>query len=225
MISTIDWILDESAVHTRLDLVYSVKVLNRYAHNLNSTYCALVKRMLRYVADTINVDLTFEKSDDLIDYNDSNFVELKDKRHSTKRYVFMLIDETIIHSSKQQFTIALSSCETEYMILSKTAKKVIWIGKFLHELKFRDADQFVLIYADNKNVIDFIINLLYHKKTKHVEMRWHWIKKMMNRKKIILKYLFISEMIADELIKSLSVFEFRKFRIMLNLSKWLIETC
>jgi DNA helicase IV len=91
--------------------------------------------MLRYIADTINVDLTFERSDDhesknqqlddLIDYSDSDFVELKDKRHSTRRYIFMLADETITHSSKQQLTIALSSCETEYMILSKAVKEAI----------------------------------------------------------------------------------------------------
>jgi hypothetical protein len=48
-----------SAVHTRLDLAYSVRVLSRYVHNLSSTHCALIKRVLRYVAETINVDLTF----------------------------------------------------------------------------------------------------------------------------------------------------------------------
>ncbi len=127
-------------MHTRFDFVYSVRVFSRYAHNLDSTHCVLVKQMLRYVTDTINVDLTFERSDDyesnnhesndqqsddLIDYNDSDFVDLKDKRHSTKEYVFMLVDEAIIHLSKQQLIIVLSSCETEYMILSKTAKKAI----------------------------------------------------------------------------------------------------
>jgi hypothetical protein len=81
--------------------------------------------MLRYIADTINVDLTFNQSDDLIDYSDSDFVELKNKRHSTEDYVFMLADEAISHSFKQQFIIALSSCEIEYMTLSKTAKEAI----------------------------------------------------------------------------------------------------
>jgi hypothetical protein len=107
-----------------------VKVLSRYAHNLSSTHCALVKRVLRYIADTINVDLIFERSndqhsDDLIDYSDSDFVDLKDKRHSTEDYLFMLIDETIIHSSKQQLIIVLSSCEIEYIILFKVAKEAI----------------------------------------------------------------------------------------------------
>jgi hypothetical protein len=85
--------------------------------------------VLRYIAGTINVDLIFEQSNDqqsdLIDYSDSDFVGLKDKGHSTREYVFTLVDETITHSSKQQLTIALSSCEIEYMILSKAAKEAI----------------------------------------------------------------------------------------------------
>jgi hypothetical protein len=155
-----------SAMHTRFDIAYSVKILSRYAHNLSSTHCILIKKMLKYVAETINVDLTFNQSDDLIDYSDSDFVELKDKRHSTEDYVFMLVEKTISHSFKQQFIIALSSCKIKYMTLSKTAKEAIWIRQFLHELKFRNDDQFVLIFADNKDVIDLIINSSYQKKNK-----------------------------------------------------------
>jgi hypothetical protein len=82
------------------------------------------------VTETTNVDSIFEQSndqhsDDLIDYNDSDFVELKDKRHSTESYVSMLVDEAIIHSSKQQLIIVLSSCEIEYMILFEAAKEAI----------------------------------------------------------------------------------------------------
>ncbi len=134
----------------------------------------------------------------------------------------MIAEDAISHSFKQQLIIVLSSCEIEYMILFEAAKEAIWIRRFLNELNFRN-DQLVLIFADNKNAIDLIINSLYHKWTKHIEMRWHWIREMMNRKKITLRYLLISEMIADDLIKSLSVLVFNKFRIMLNLSSWLIE--
>ncbi len=220
MIESLMW----SAMHTRLDLAYSVKILNRYVHNLDSTHSVLIKRVLKYIVETINVDLTFNQSDDLIDYNDSDFVESKKKRHSTKDYVFILIEKTISHSFKQQLIIVLSSCEIEYIILSKTAKEAIWFKEYLRELEFRSQDnQLVLIFADNKNAINFIINSLYHKKTKHIKMRWHWIKEIMNRKKIILRYLLISEMIANDLIKSLSVLAFNKFRIILNLSSWLIK--
>ncbi len=84
----------------------------------------------------------------------------------------MLAENAISHSFKQQLIIVLSSCEIEYMALSKTAKEAIWIRQFLNELNFRD-DQFVLIFADNKDAIDLIINPLYHKRTKHIEVRWH----------------------------------------------------
>jgi hypothetical protein len=66
--------------------------------------------MLRYIAETINVNLTFNQSDDLIDYNNSDFVELKDKRHSTKDYIFMLIDETMTDSSMSQAAIQKQGC-------------------------------------------------------------------------------------------------------------------
>jgi hypothetical protein len=169
----IEWLM-RSAVHIRSDLTYSVRVLSLYAHNLSSIHCFLIKRILRYVVEIINVDLTFNKqskNDDLIDYSDSDFAELKDKRHSIDEYVFMLVDETISHLSKQQQIIALSFCEIEYMILSKTAKEVIWVERFLHELEFKDVNQSIFLHADDKKVIDLITNLLFHKRTKHIEIR------------------------------------------------------
>ncbi len=126
-------------MHTRLDLTYSVRVLSRYAHNLSQIHYALIKRVFRYVVETLDVELRCSKksqnvnnsysndshSNDLVSYSDSDFVDLKNKRHSIDEYVFMLVNETISHSSKQQQTIALSSCKIEYMTLSKAAKEVI----------------------------------------------------------------------------------------------------
>jgi hypothetical protein len=98
-----------SAIHTRSDLTYSVRVLSRYAHNSSQIHCVLIKRVLRYVVEITNVELRFNRDvnnshldDDLVSYSDSDFADLKDKRHSTDEYVFMLVDEAISHSSKQQ---------------------------------------------------------------------------------------------------------------------------
>jgi hypothetical protein len=68
---------------TRPDLAYSVRVFSRYAHNPSQIHCTLIKRVLRYVVDTIDVGLTFSKQsdDDLMEYSDSDFADLKDKRH------------------------------------------------------------------------------------------------------------------------------------------------
>jgi hypothetical protein len=103
------------------------------------------------------------------------------------------------------------------MILSKAAKEVIWVDRFLHELGFRD-DQSVHLYANNKGAIDLITNPLFHKRIKHIEIRWHWIREVVEKGKIFIHYLFIKEMLVDGLIKSLSVSAFANFRKMLNLS-------
>jgi hypothetical protein len=113
-------------MHIKLDLTYSMKVLSCYSYNFSSIHCILIKRVLKYVIEITNVDLRFSKRlndlnvnnlDDLVSYNDSDFVDLKDKCHSIDDFVFMLIDEIISHLSKQQQTIALSSCKIKYMTL------------------------------------------------------------------------------------------------------------
>ncbi len=212
-------------MHIRLDLAYSVRVLSRYAHNPSQIHCALIKRVLRYVVGITNVGLKFSRDvnnphsdDDLVGYSDSDFAGLKDKRHSTGGYVFMLAGGSISHSSRQQQIIALSFCEVEYMALSEAAKEAIWVDRFLHELGFRD-DQSVHLYANNKDAIDLITNPLFHKRTKHIEIRWHWIREVVEKGKIFIHYLPTKEMLVDGLIKPLPVFAFANFKKMLNLSE------
>jgi hypothetical protein len=109
-------------------------------------------------------------------------------------------------------------CEIEYMTLLKTAKETIWVDRFFHELSFRN-DQSVHLYANNKDAIDLITNSLFYKRIKHIEIRWHWIRKMIEKEKIFIHYLFIKEMLVDDLIKPLSAFAFANFKKMLNLSE------
>ena len=162
-------------VHTRPDLAYSVRVLSRFAHNFSEMHCNLVKRIFKYVKRTLNTDFNFRRDspDDLTGYSDSDFAGLKDKRHSTDDYVFMLTSGAISHSFKQQSVIALSSCEAEYMALTETAKKAIWANRFLHDLGYKKESEPVQIYADNRESIDLTINPMFHKRTKHIEIRWH----------------------------------------------------
>jgi hypothetical protein len=112
----------------------------------------------------------------------------------------------------------LSFCEVEYMTLSKAAKEAIWVGRFLHELDVRNVNQSIHLYADNKRAIDLITNSLFHKRIKHIEIRWHWIRKMIEKGKICIHYLSIKEMLVDGLTKPLSAPAFANFRKMLNLN-------
>jgi hypothetical protein len=75
----------------------------------------------------------------------------------------------------------------------------------------------MLIHANNIGAIDLTTNPLFHKRTKHIEVRWHWIRQVVARKQIIIKYLPTKEMPADGLTKPLPTPAFQKFKEMLNL--------
>ena len=207
------------AVHTRPDLAYSVGVLSRFAHNPSEVHCNLIKRVFRYVKGTLNTGFNFRRDspDDLTGYSDSDFAGLKDKRHSTGGYVFMLAGGAISHSSKQQPVIALSSCEAEYMALTEAAKEAIWASRFLHDLGYKKESEPIQIYADNRGSIDLTVNPMFHKRTKHIEIRWHWIRKVVENKKIKINHLPSEEMVADGLTKPLPGPAFDDFKKMLHL--------
>ena len=147
-------------MHTRLDIVYSVKVLNRYYFNSFSEHCLLLKRILRYLSGTLKLKITFKRNshDDLIEYIESDWTELVDKRKLTAAYVFYLVDNSISHYTKQQLIVALLTIEIEYMTLSKTEKKIIWCARFLKKLNYKKNTKFVLLRANNKYSISLTEN-------------------------------------------------------------------
>ena len=226
--TTIQWyqqLIDSliwSFMHTRLDIAYSVRVLSKYCFNSFFEHCLLLKRILRYLSKTLKLEIIFKKNshDDLIEYTDSNWAELADERKSTAAYVFYLVDDSISHCTKQQSIVALSTIEAEYMTLSKTEKKAIWCAKFLKELNYKKNIKSILLWIDNKKSIFFIENSEFHKRIKHINIRWHWIRDAVERNQINLKYFSTKAMTADELIKSLSTFAFKNFieRIKMNIN-------
>jgi imidazolonepropionase-like amidohydrolase len=133
----------------------------------------------------------------------------------------MLINELISHASRRQATIILFSCEIECMIMTESVKKVIWCARFLIELNFREYNTLVILHADNRDAIDLTVNLQFHKRTKHIEIRWHWIREMIERKLIKINYLSIKKLLTNDLIKSLTESTFDVFRKLLNMKIWI----
>ena len=85
----------------------------------------------------------------------------------------MLSGSPISHQSKLQATVALSSCEAEYMAITEASKKALWCLRLLEELGHRNLNQPVDLCADNKGAIDLTANLEFHKRTKHIAVRHH----------------------------------------------------
>ncbi len=207
------------AIHTRPDIAYAVGVLSRYCSNPSPLHCKYLQRVMRYLAGTLDIGLVFRRDteDDIVGYSDADYAGTKDGRRSTGAYTIMLAGAPISHRSKLQPTVAMSTCEAEYMALTETAKEAIWCGRFLAELDFRKKDTPVLIRGDNQGAIALAENPEFHSRNKHIEIKWHWIREVRRLKKIQIKYISTNEMIADGLTKPLAPGPFQSFKAMLGM--------
>lgn len=103
------------------------------------------------------------------------------------------------------------------MATTEAGKEVLWVAKFLAYLGFRLPSQLVDLRADNKGAISLTENPKFHRKTKHIKVRWHWIREKVEQKGIAISYISTKEMRADILTKALNTKMFKDFRRMIGM--------
>ncbi len=130
----------------------------------------------------------------------------------------MLSGGPLSHQSKLQSTTALLSTEAEYMATTEAGKKALWISQFLTFLEFWLLNQPFDLRADNKKAILLTENSEFHQKTKHIEVRWHWIREKVEQNEIVISYISTKEMLADGLTKALGLKIFKDFRRMIGMT-------
>ena len=140
-----------AAQATRPDISYAVGLMSRFNHHHGRTHWTAVKRIMRYLSQTVHMKLVYKKSGDcrLIGYCDSDWAGDKQDYKSTTGYTFMLSGAAVSWNSKKQPTVAKSTTEAEYMALSVAAAEAIWLKGLLLEL-MPSAPDLVKIYCDNK---------------------------------------------------------------------------
>jgi hypothetical protein len=202
-------------VQTRPDLAFSVGWLARYCQRPLAMHEQAVKRVLRYLQGSITRGITYTEGS-LIGYSDASFAEDPETRRSTSGYLFMLAGGAISWKSSRQELVTTSSTEAEYVGYSSAAKEAAWVRGLLQELN-RPAAQMPL-YVDNNSGISLAESNAYRARTKHIDVRYHYIRQEVQRGRIELKYLPTEEMPADGLTKPLSRAPFEAFIKGLNLN-------
>ncbi len=129
----------------------------------------------------------------------------------------MLAGAAISHSSKLQSIVALSTCEAEYVAMCEAGKEAVWLGYLLAELGFRKRSIPVTLYADNQGSIALSNNPEFHRRTKHIDVRFHWIREAVSMKQLKIIYIPTAEMAADGLTKGLPAPGFLEFRRMIGM--------
>ena len=135
------------------------------------------KRVLRYVKGTLNLGLIYKqgKGLSLVGYCDSNYKGDLVDRKSTSGAFFFLGDNIITWMSQKQRIVALSSCEVEYISLTLAACQGVWLADLIAKLTGRCVKQ-VRIFVDNKSAIDLAKNPVFHSRSKHIRIRYHYVR-------------------------------------------------
>ncbi|CAH9095979.1 unnamed protein product [Cuscuta epithymum] len=169
-------------VSTRPDIAYAVSCLSRYMANPGMPHWNALKWLLRYLKGTISHGLVFSKSNSeicLTGYVDSNYANDRDNRKSTTSYIFTLCGSCISWKSQLQPIVALSTTESEYVAATEAFKEAIWLKRILSEIGF--LRQVVTVYSDSQSAIQLCKNPVFHDRTKHIDVRFHFIRDIVDK--------------------------------------------
>jgi hypothetical protein len=161
---------------TRPDLNYAVGVVSRFMQTPQKPHLDAVRRILRYIKHTLQCGIFYEAKSQLQvhGYTDVDWADNVSDKRSTSGFMFSFGSGAISWSSKKQPTIALSSTEAEYRGVAIAACEVVWLQKLLSDLG-QSVDVLVVIYCDNISSILLANNSVYHARTKHIEVHYHFI--------------------------------------------------
>ncbi|WOG92347.1 hypothetical protein DCAR_0311611 [Daucus carota subsp. sativus] len=196
---------------TRPDIMYAVGLVSRYMEKPKQDHFMAAKRILRYIKGTLNYGLfyTHSQNSKLVGYSDSDYGGDLDDGKSTSGYAFHIGSAIFSWSSKKQQTVALSTCEAEYIAAAACACQAMWLGYILGELNLAKEDP-VTIYVDNKSAISLAKNPVSHSRSKHINIKYHFLREQVNDKNVELVHCRTEENLADIFTKPLKPDVFNK---------------
>lgn len=199
---------------TRPDIAYAVSLVSRYSANPTPAHWNAVIRIFRYLRGTVHYELVYKGSlEDLTGYTDSDWAG-DSTRRSTSGYLFNLGSGAISWSSKRQATVALSTCEAEYIGQTQATKEAIWLKNLLNQLlRPDDSDpKATVIFGDNQGAIALAKNAQFHARTKHIDIAHHFVREKVNDGTVDIRYVPTDKQLADGLTKALCLDKFVAFR-------------
>ena len=187
----------------RPDISYSVGVCARYRANPKESYITVVKRIIKYVNTTSNFGVWYDKdtNDILARYSDANLVGNADDQKSTSSGCFYLVNNLVLWMSKKQNFISLSTAEAKYIATGSCCTKLLWMQKLL--LDYGIFQKHLTIYCDNTNAINISKNPTQHSRTKHIEIRHHFIRELIEDGTLTLEFIHTDDQKADLFTKPL----------------------
>jgi hypothetical protein len=208
---------------TRPDIAFAVAKLGQYSSNPGPKHWRALKHVLRYLKKTKDVEMKIESSGGGIEiYCDADWAACRDERKSHTGYVIYLGNSPVIWKSTKQKCIALSTQEAEYIAMTECGKEVQWISHLLDEIGLKDFCQYpVKVNCDNQAAIALATNPMVTSRSKHIELRYHFIRNLVMENKVHIDYVPSKLNRADVFTKGLQKVRHQEMVKRLQLEKYI----
>ncbi|KAH9140653.1 hypothetical protein AeRB84_015124 [Aphanomyces euteiches] len=205
---------------TRPDIANAVRYLSSHNHNHNQTHWRMAKRVLKYLKGTSSMALTFRGTNTgpPTAYCDADFANDLNDSKSISGFVIMFAGAAVVYASKKQSLVGQSTTEVEYIAAAEAAKSIVWFTELLVKLRCTRQEP-ITLFVDNQSAIQVAQRTSAHGRTKHIRLRYHFLKDLVEEDVIRLQYISTDDQIADALTKSLVPARFARLRAMLGLAK------
>ena len=206
-----------ASLGTRPDITYAVQTVSRFSKNPGEAHWEAVKRIFRYLKGTKEFWLTYGgPQKELKGYADADGSMAED-RHAISGYAFLLRGGAISWAAKRQEIVSLSTTESEYVAVTHASKEAIWLRSLITQLFDIELEPTTL-FSDNQSAIALTKDHQYHPRTKHIDIRFHFIRWIIDNGSIRLIYCPTEDMLADTLTKALPSPKVKHFAVELGLA-------
>jgi len=203
---------------TRPDLAFAIGLLARFSSDPSEAHWNSVVHIFRYLVHTQELGITFAPGlDELEGFTDADFATSDpERRRVTSGYVFKLWGGAISYQSKRQPSVTLATGDAEYIALSQAAREMMWLRSLLYELGFNPSGP-TTIFCDNQAAIAIAKNPVAHTRSKQIDIRFHYVRELVERNVLHAQYTPTSTMLADGLTKALAPVHIARFHTLFGL--------
>ncbi|CAM8975113.1 unnamed protein product [Rhodiola kirilowii] len=190
---------------TRPDIAYAVNFISLFMSQPRTPHLVAAKRILRYIKGTIDHGLSFKPQRQLVTlstYSDADWVGCPESRRSQTGYLLYIGSNLVSWCSKKQPTVARSSAESEYRALAHACAETTWIVSLLSEFG-ANIHYPILLYCDNLSATYMASNPVFHARTKHIELDYHFVQEKVALRSHSVRFVPSTDQPADLLTKAL----------------------
>jgi len=193
------------ATTTRPDIMYATTELSKFVANFGQAHYNAAKRVIKYLKATINLGIEYkfgENENKLFGYSDADFAGDVDSRRSMSGNAFMLNGGIVAWTAKRQKTVALSTCESEYIAACAATREVVWLRRLLKDIG-KQQDSGTSIKMDNQAAILLIKKDENKNRTKYIDIQYHFTREKYATNEIGIEFVPSKDQLADMFTKPL----------------------